>query len=108
MSVVARVTQSFEVLEVLKPKLQATLAIGDATSPVFTHGNTAMSTFLLHFYTDNFAPTTYGCSNVTKHSISQSQSELCKMLRRLNALLSIFHQLLVLGVAMTVQTQPFI
>lgn len=75
MSIVARVTQSFEILKVLKPKLKATLAIGGATSPVFTHRNTAMSTFLLCFYRDSFAPTTYGCSNLTNtasHKASRS------------------------------------
>lgn len=57
-------------------KLQATLAIGSTTSPVFTHKYTVMSTSLLGFYTDNYAPTTYGSSNLTKHNISQSQSQL--------------------------------
>lgn len=57
-------------------ELQATSAIGSTASPVFTHQYTVMSTFLLRFYTDNYAPTTYGSSNLTKHSISQSQLQL--------------------------------
>jgi len=54
-----------------------------------------MSTYLLGFYTDNYAPATYGSSNLTKQASHKANRNLAlQNASSFTAVLSIFNQLL--------------